>query len=334
MPKNVRETYKSMRGHTNKEDDKTQSYWVDAAKDIGLANSPHGGVIFKRDPSLPSLADNEDDTNKIFSSIGESTFGLIRRQDKHCVTDFYLFLFKQVIPCRFEEKDRRKGTGLRRDHKLGFPGLQCRHCVQNSHYGRYFPYSSKSLADNTTHSLYMHIQGCKNCPEMIKSCLAYLTHRSLLQKIELKRGWKRDLFNRVWERLHSEDSWVNGKFVYEPDEGVLDNNSVTVTQTSLNANDSLDKDKGEDDEISIAAQILMDIDEDDSQSQASSDVDSDDLGSDIGDAIRGVYPRRSKRRRTSPQSPVLTRARRSSSLLFRGDVPSRVTRKRRCINAG
>jgi len=250
-------------------------------------------------------------------------------------TDFYLYLFRQVTPCRFEAKDRKKGTGLRRDHEHGFPGLQCRHCVEKSHNGRYFPYSSKSLADNTTHSMYMHIQGCKNCPEMIKSCLAYLTHRSLLHKIELKRGWKRDLFNKVWERLHNADSWVDGKFVYEPDEeDIIDNNSATVTQTSLSANDSSDKDKEEDDDISIAAQILTEMDEDDSQCKAPSDVDSDDLGSDIGDAIRGVYPRRSKRRRTLPQSPVLTRARRSSSLLFRGDIPSRATRKRRCINTG
>jgi len=69
---------------TNKEDDKTQNYWVDAAKDIGLANSPHGGVIFKRDPSLSSLADNENDNNKLFSSISENTYGLIRAQDKYC----------------------------------------------------------------------------------------------------------------------------------------------------------------------------------------------------------------------------------------------------------
>ena len=342
MPRNIRETYKSMRGFTTKEDDETQQYWIDAAKDLGLANSPHGGVIFKRDPSLPSLADTLHDYDKKDKdaagdnsslSMCESTSGLIRRKDKQLITDFYLFLFQQVVPSLFREKDRRKGAGLRRDYEIGFPGLQCRHCARKSNNGRYFPFSPKSLADNTTHSLFIHIQGCKNCPEMIKSSLAYLTHRSLLQKNELKRGWKRDLFQKVWDRLHDKESWVGGKFIIPPD----DEDDTTNSSTNLTADESSEIDgKDDDDNISVMAQILHDLENKERQesSESESDVDSEDLGSDVGDAIQGLYPRRSKRRRNPPQSPVLTRARRSCSLIIRGDTSSRVTRKRRRVNAG
>ena len=343
MPKSIRDTYKSMRGFTTKEDDETQQYWIDAAKDVGLANSPHGGIIFKRDPLLNSYADtlheynnkkNRNEEGNILS-ISESTNGLIRSRDKQLITDFYLFLFRQVVPCLFREKDKRKGAGLRREYEIGFPGLQCRHCAKKSNNGRYFPFSPKSLADNTTHSLFIHIQGCPNCPEMVKSSLAYLTHRSLLQKNELKRGWKRDLFQRVWDRLHNKDNWTGSKFIIpDDDDNASDNSSTNQTLDESIETDSTTKNRDDDEKINLLAQVLLDL-ERNHQEEYDSDscVDSEDLGSDVGDAIQGLYPRRSKRRRNPPQSPVLTRARRSCSLIIRGDNSSRVTRKRRRVNA-
>jgi len=342
MPRHIRETYKSMRGFTTKEDDETQQYWIDAAKDIGLSNSPHGGMIFKRDPKLKSYADTlhdngnknsrDEDRNKM--SIAESTNGLIRAKDKQLITDFYLFLFGQVVPCLFREKDRRKGTGLRRDMKVGFPGLQCRHCEKKTNSGRYFPFSPKSLADNTTHSLFVHIQGCPHCPEMNKSSLAYLTHRSLLQKNELKRGWKRDLFQKVWDRLHNEKSWVNSKFVYDEDDEEAEEFSLNQhgKETFESHKNSI---KADDEEtLNSIAQILINLEGEAMEDYDSdSGVESEELGSDVGEAMQGFYPRRSKRKRNPPQSPVLTRARRSVSLIFRGDNSSRMTRKRRRVHA-
>ena len=352
MPKSIRETYKSMRGFTSKEDDETQQYWIDAAKDLGLANSPHGGIIFKRDPNLPSYADSLHNNKKKNNSSDQNSQdkalpldipnGLIRPKDKQLVTDFYLFLFRQVVPCLFREKDKRKGAGLRRDYEIGFPGLQCRHCAKKSNNGRYFPFSPKSLADNTTHSLFVHIQGCSNCPEMVKSSLAYLTHRSLLQKNELKRGWKRALFQKVWDRLHCDKSWVGNKFVIYEESDDEENESDDSSQTSQKNTASSASTNGfqipdglpeKDNQIKALAQILMNLDNVSEDEESQSDVDSEDLGSDVGDAIQGFYPRRSKRRRNPPQSPVLTRARRSCSLIIRGDNSSRVTRKRRRVNA-
>jgi hypothetical protein len=74
--------------------------------------------------------------------------------------------------------------------------------------GRYFPVSAKNLTESTAGSLHAHVQSCSRCPEPIKAALAYLGHRSILQKAELSGSWKKSFFQKVWSRLHEEHDWT------------------------------------------------------------------------------------------------------------------------------
>merc|ERR1719410_986133 len=62
MPENVKLTFKSLKTSTlvSKSDSvDTHQYWIDAAKDLGLADCVTGsGVVFRRDPTIPSPADS------------------------------------------------------------------------------------------------------------------------------------------------------------------------------------------------------------------------------------------------------------------------------------
>lgn len=217
MPEEARQTFKSLRGFDAKTagDDSSQ-YWVDAARDIGLTNMPPGGardgtgwgITFGRDPLQPSPADELDleATGDEMPSLGKNS--LVRADDRGLCTDQVMLLLRQVRPCLFKNGDRRAGPGSRgRDRVVGFPGLCCKHCTGKNTLGRYFPVSAKNLTDSTANSLQAHVASCTQCPEPIKASLAYLGHRSILQKAELSGSWKKSFFQKVWSRLHVDREW-------------------------------------------------------------------------------------------------------------------------------
>ena len=216
LPSKARQTFKSLRGFDAKvATDDSQQYWVDAARDIGLGNVPPGGtrtvgawgITFRRDPLQPSPAD-ELDMESDQPELGKNS--LVRADDKGLCTDQVMLLLRQVRPCRFKNSDRRAGPGSRgRDRVMGFPGLCCMHCTGKNTLGRYFPVSAKNLTDSTANSLQAHVSSCTRCPEPIKASLAYLSHRSILQKAELSGSWKKSFFQKIWTRLHVERKWTS-----------------------------------------------------------------------------------------------------------------------------
>lgn len=214
MPDDVKETFKSLRGFGAKAVGDSQQYWVDSARDIGLADIPPGnnvgwGITFRRDPLKPSPADELDSEAAGASSAPLGKFSFVRPEDRGACTDHVTLLLRHVKPCRFKKSDRRGGPGGRgRDRVIGFPGLCCKHCITKNNFGRYFPVSAKNLTDNTANSLTSHVASCSRCPEPVKASLAYLLHRSVLQKAELSGSWKKTFFKRVWDRLHVERAWT------------------------------------------------------------------------------------------------------------------------------
>ena len=216
MPEETKETFKTLRGFGAKVADDSQQYWVDSARDIGLSSIPPGGtgngwgITFRRDPLQPSPCDELDRETIGGTAPVLSPAYLIKPEDRGTCTDQVLLLMRQVKVCTFEErKDRRGGPGARgRDRVSGFPGLCCRYCSSKNSSGRYFPVSAKNLSDNTANSLLAHVSSCNRCPEPIKASLAYLSHRSILQKGELSGSWKKGFFKKIWDRLHVERAWT------------------------------------------------------------------------------------------------------------------------------
>lgn len=224
MPDDTKETFKTLRGFGAKMTDDSQQYWVDAARDIGLSNLPPGGpgtgwgVTFRRNPLQPSPCDELDQeaANGSVPTLGKSY--LIRADDKGICTDQVLLTMRQVKVCTFQKRDRRGGPGARgRDRVIGFPGLCCKHCASKNNVGRYFPVSAKNLTDNTANSLQAHVASCSRCPEPIRASIAYLSHRSILQKAELSGSWKKAFFKKIWDRLHVERAWSNAEGGVEED---------------------------------------------------------------------------------------------------------------------
>lgn len=215
----ARETFKSLRGFDAKvASDDAQQYWVDAARDVGLANFPPDGrskssawgITFRRDPLQPSPADELDLENSTDQREILGKNSLVRLSDRGMCTDQAMLLLRQVVPCRFKKSDRRSGPGYRgRDRSMGFPGLSCKHCAGKNTLGRYFPVSAKNMTDCTSNSLQTHVASCSHCPEPIRASLAYLGHRSILQKAELRGCWKKAFFRKIWDRLHVERKWTS-----------------------------------------------------------------------------------------------------------------------------
>ena len=163
---------------------------------------------------------------------------MVKPADRGLCTDYVLLLLCQVRPCRFRKSDRRAGPGSRgRDRAMGFPGLACMHCSKNRNsLGRYFPVSAKNLTDNTANSLQAHISSCSRCPETIQASLAYLSHRSILQKAELSGSWKKAFFKKVWDRLHVDRTWT----AIEDEEEADDDDGEEVDADSVDASDEIE----------------------------------------------------------------------------------------------
>lgn len=215
MPEETKETFKTLRGFGAKVSDDSQQYWVDSARDIGLSSIPPGGVgngwgiTFRRDPLEPSPSDELDRETMGGTPPVLNEAYLIKPDDRGTCTDQVLLMMRQIKVCTFERKDRRGGPGARgRDRVTGFPGLSCKFCSSKNSSGRYFPVSAKNLSDNTANSLHSHLASCSRCPEPIRASLAYLSHRSILQKGELSGSWKKSFFKKIWDRLHVERGWT------------------------------------------------------------------------------------------------------------------------------
>lgn len=100
-------------------------------------------------------------------------------------------------------------------------------CLVCCSFGRYFPVSTKNLTDNTSASLQAHVQSCSRCPEEIKASLAYLMHRSVLQKAELSGSWKKSFFQRIWQRLHNEQrTWSTPEGDVREDDSVSSDGGI------------------------------------------------------------------------------------------------------------
>ena len=217
MPTQTKVMVKSFKGFDARiTSDDSQQYWVDSARDIGLSNIPPEGpdvpgawgITFRRDPLEPSPADELDleQANGTPFNLGQNS--LVREEDWGTCTDQVMLLLRQFRPCSFKKNDRRAGPGSRnRDRSIGFPGLGCIHCAGRNTLGRHFPGNAKNLMDSTIASLQTHVSTCVHAPDPIKASLAYLSHRTILQRAELSGSWKKTYFQKIWDRLLDRREW-------------------------------------------------------------------------------------------------------------------------------
>jgi len=170
-------------------------YWEDAAKEIGLVDTPHG-VRFVRPPGV----DAGTQSLVIAQPISFTSIPLVTPSDKELVTAYLFLLMDQMQLCKFTEEDREGGRSKIKDFRVGFHGMECKHCHGKAGFGRYFPSSINALAlANSDRNIYNHLRKCRRCPESVQEQLKELRPDDASKN---KRGSRKQFFTNIWERMH------------------------------------------------------------------------------------------------------------------------------------
>jgi len=144
------------------------------------------------------------------SSVAAKDSSLVLDEDKVLLSDYFFYLIHQLKFCRFVESDRKTRGGKRENVKVGFGGLECRHCaIANPASSRKFFWSNVDRLANSFAEIPSHVLKCKNCPERIKSALQELKLRHPEQMAKLPRGSQKVFFRRMWRRVHVESTEVS-----------------------------------------------------------------------------------------------------------------------------
>lgn len=175
----------------------TRTYWIDAAKKIGLRDGT-SGMFFDRDPALPPPVKDKslDVLAQVATNFNAAKYPLVGPEDKPTIADFLYRVMEQLQPCRFTDADRNK----RRSKNLGSIGVECRHCAGKID-GRKFFWSSVSAAESNFVSVHSHMMECRYIDDNLKTELARLKTLRREQTSQLKNGSQKAFFTRVWERL-------------------------------------------------------------------------------------------------------------------------------------
>lgn len=101
---------------------------------------------------------------------------LVLPEDKSLLTDYFYHLMQQLQLCNFSESDRKTRGGKRENVKIGFGGLECKHCanaVGNS-MSRKFYWSNVDRLANSFAEIPSHVLKCRNCSPEIKNAIGQL----------------------------------------------------------------------------------------------------------------------------------------------------------------
>jgi hypothetical protein len=191
-----------------------RQYWEDSARRIGMVDTARGVRFYRppgdEGPTGPSLAPhyivtgNGPTKDTISSVTNLHAKPVVQEDDKDLVTDYLFLLMDQMQTCRFTEEDRTGGRSKIKDNHVGFPGMECRHCLGRAGFGRYFPSSVSALSlANSDRNVFNHLQKCRRCPSQIKSELVRLSKDQ--SQCKNRRGLRKLFFNRIWNRIHDGD---------------------------------------------------------------------------------------------------------------------------------
>jgi len=187
-----------------------RQYWTDAGMKLGLVDTKRG-VRFSKDPDSSLLSDGAKSyTHSLLYTPPKKTTprrALVAEDDRLLVTKYLFLLMEQMQPCHFTEEDRTGGRSKVKDNMdVGFPGLECKHCMGKAGFGRYFPNTLDNLAlANSDRNIYNHMIKCRRCPADVKNALRRShSKRCDEEGSKNRRGSRRKFFERIWNRLHKE----------------------------------------------------------------------------------------------------------------------------------
>lgn len=139
---------------------------------------------------------------------------LVIEEDKLLLTDYFFHLMRQLRLVRFSEEDRKTRGGKREKVKVGYGGLQCVHCADQTNSRKFF-WSNVDRLANSFAEIPGHVLKCRHCPKPIKNSLLKLKESHADQMSRLPRGSQKVFFRRMWRRIHNEDPDLDRKGEYQ-----------------------------------------------------------------------------------------------------------------------
>ncbi|GFH53447.1 hypothetical protein CTEN210_09923 [Chaetoceros tenuissimus] len=192
-----------------------RNYWSDSAISLGMVNTSNG-IIFGSNPEMNRQVPEQNETkiqadailfgNRGNEKDGNDCASLLDDIDTKGVSPYLTKLLAQMEVCKFSEEDRAGSRSKVKDIKIGYTGIQCKHCHGMAGVGRYFPLSIHALSlANSDRNLHNHLQKCRRCPVSLKKELNILKaggNSSRKPGTKLKRGSRKAFFTEIWQKLH------------------------------------------------------------------------------------------------------------------------------------
>jgi hypothetical protein len=179
-----------------------RQYWQEAAKRLGLANTPDG-MRFISPPGDIVRPKCKVATSSLQN--GAPSIPVVDAADKPLVTEYLFLLLEQMETCQFTEQDRTGGRSKVKDYSVGYPGMQCKHCAGKAGFGRYFPGNLHALTSaNSDRNIHNHITKCRRCPKQVRDELNQLQEEQ--SQCKNRRGSRKLFFERIWSRLHGQQN--------------------------------------------------------------------------------------------------------------------------------
>ena len=93
---------------------------------------------------------NFDNALNYLNSTSDQDSSLVLKEDRILLSNYFYHMIKQLQACKLTESDRKTRGGKRDNVKLGYGGLECRHCaMKNPSFSRKFFWSSVDRLANS-----------------------------------------------------------------------------------------------------------------------------------------------------------------------------------------
>ena len=183
-----------------------KQYWIFAAESLDIIESA-SSLRFQDsvDPCKASKESTKSTTNvsNLDALLNDAALGersLVNTKDRKLVTD-YIF----IIMCQMVQFPGQVEKNIGNSSNYGF-SLCCRHCMGDNGKGIFNRTKVTSISKNEYfNQVHSHLETCSHCPDQLKAALSDLKKLHDGQKRKLKRGNRKEFFNRILNRLSLSD---------------------------------------------------------------------------------------------------------------------------------
>lgn len=212
LPDNLRAKFLELKSHTTQGATDSKRYWIESAKRLGMMDThPNQGIMITEETRAAAFASSQVNNSESSSESNSNEkrrtkVMIVMNEDKPLVSEYIYYLLTQVEKVYLTQSER---VGNRKSMELGMPGFGCKHCCATDRKGlcRFFPARRRTLPSKIK-DLSDHLRRCTMCPMDVKEKLIQYRRENL--DMEPTEDSNKHFFDRVWNRLHSDDKNCEG----------------------------------------------------------------------------------------------------------------------------